>query len=263
VSDFAIAEVLDAHALLVRSYDERRAIWDALQLYGRSVEAAKKAADIARRYQGEHPLTANMLAKLCDAVMRRGSLHEAIDAATDTLHLRLKVLGDHDDTAASYKVLAYLMVRSGQYDEAIRFAQSALDIHAKGDEAVTDERRQVELKNLISQARYRLEYKSSVFVQIESKDASRANVNSSARSGEPRINPNSGATNGKHRISSNDCAANGEQRVNGDHIASNGKTRVISNRSSVTNGETGVNKHGSAPIDETSVNRVCAMSTEV
>ncbi|KAK2147470.1 hypothetical protein NP493_3436g00008 [Ridgeia piscesae] len=263
VSDFAIAEVLDAHALLVRSYDERRAIWDALQLYGRSVEAAKKAADIARRYQGEHPLTANMLAKLCDAVMRRGSLHEAIDAATDTLHLRLKVLGDHDDTAASYKVLAYLMVRSGQYDEAIRFAQSALDIHAKGDEAVTDERRQVELKNLISQARYRLEYKSSVFVQIESKDASRANVNSSARSGEPRINANSGATNGKHRISSNDCAANGEQRVNGDHIASNGKTRVISNRSSVTNGETGVNKHGSAPIDETSVNRVCAMSTEV
>ena len=263
VSDFAIAEVLDAHALLVRSYDERRAIWDALQLYGRSVEAAKKAADIARRYQGEHPLTANMLAKLCDAVMRRGSLHEAIDAATDTLHLRLKVLGDHDDTAASYKVLAYLMVRSGQYDEAIRFAQAALDIHAKGDKAVTDERRQVELKNLISQARYRLEYKSSVFVQIESKDASRPNVNSSARSGEPRVNDDSGATNGKHRVSINDSAVNGEQRVNGDHTASNGKTRVISNHSSVTNGESGVNKHSSASIDETSVNRVCAMSTEV
>ena len=173
VSDFAIADVIGAHALLVRSYDQRRVIWESLQLYGRSVEAAKKSADIARRYKGEHPLTADMLARLCDSVMKRGSLNDAIDTATDALHMRLKVLGDHDDTAVSYKVLAYLMVRSAQYDEAIRFAQAALDIYTKSG---SEDRRQ-ELDNMIAQARYRLEYKSNVFVQLESSESSRTNMN--------------------------------------------------------------------------------------
>ena len=265
VSDFAIAEVLDAHALLVRSYDERRAIWDALQLYGRSVDAARKAADIARQYKGEHPLTADMLAKLCDAVMRRGSLNDAIDAATDALHLRLKILGDHNDTAVSYKVLAYLMVRSGQYDETIRFAQSALDIYAKSD---ADEHRQMELKNLIAQARYRLEYKSSVFVQIESKDASRANVNSGARSSETRGNADNNATNGISRTSANVSATNGEHHVKAEISALCVKPRANANcsenrgnaSSSVTNR---VNSDSSAPSGEMSANSVCAMSTEV
>ena len=189
VSDFAITEVLGAHALLVRSYDQRRVIWESLQLYGRSVESAKKSADIARRYKGEHPLTADMLARLCDSVMKRGSLNDAIDTATDALHMRLKVLGDHDDTAVSYKVLAYLMVRSAQYDEAIRFAQAALDIYTKSG---SEDRRQ-ELDNMIAQARYRLEYKSNVFVQLESSESSRTNMNE--QSSRTNMNEQSSRTN--------------------------------------------------------------------
>ena len=83
----------------------------------------------------------------------------------------LQVLGEHVDTAASYKVLAYLMLRSGQYDEAVRFGEAALDIYVRLE---ATERTTGEVKNIVAQARYRLEYKSSVFVEIESRDASKA-----------------------------------------------------------------------------------------
>ena len=280
VSDFAIAEVLGAHALLVRSYDQRRVIWESLQLYGRSVEAAKQSADIARRYKGEHPLTADMLARLCDSVLKRGSLNDAIDTATDALHMRLKVLGDHEDTAASYKVLAYLMVRSAQYDEAIRFAQAALDIYCT--KRGSEDRRQ-DLDNMIAQARYRLEYKSNVFVQLESSESSRTNMNEqSSRTNmnkqlsRTNMNDLSSRTNMKEqscrtnmneqasrtnmnqqstRTNMNEHAA--ETRSSTANNTSNGYARS-SAEASATNGERRINTECSAPGGKTRINVDCS-----
>lgn len=173
VSDFVVRELLDEHPQLIAGYDSRRAIWDKLSLFARATEIARKAARVAEQFYGEHPVTASMQAHYCESIVKRGSLNEAIRAGVGALSSRIKLLGDHLDTATSYKDMAYLMLRSGQYDESVRFSQSALDIYEKLN---AGERHKIEMKNLMSQARYRLQYRSSVFVQLESKNASKRDI---------------------------------------------------------------------------------------
>ncbi|ELU11959.1 hypothetical protein CAPTEDRAFT_216763 [Capitella teleta] len=173
VSDFVARELLDEHPQLISGFDSRRAIWDKLSLFARATDVAKKAAKIAEQFYGEHPITARMQSTFCESVIKRGSLNEAIRAGVGALSTRSKLLGDHLDTAASYKEMAYLMLRSGQYDESVRFSQNALELY---DKLNAHERFKIEMKNLMAQARYRLEYRSSVFVQLESKDASKKDV---------------------------------------------------------------------------------------
>lgn len=173
VSDFVARELLDEHPQLIAGYDSRRAIWDKLSLFARATDVAKKAAKIAEQFYGEHPITAKMQSRFCESIIKRGSLNEAIRAGVGALSTRMKLLGNHMDTAASYKEMAYLMLRSGQYDESARFSQSALDLY---DKLHANERYKIEMKNLMAQARYRLQYHSSVFVQLESKDASKKDV---------------------------------------------------------------------------------------
>ena len=183
ISDFVVKESLDEHPRLLEGYDCRRAIWDHVCLFARAIEMARKAVDVCQNFYGDHPVTADMWCRLCECIMKRGSLNEAIGAGVRTLAVRVKVLGDHADTAQAYKMLAYLMLRSGQYDEAVRFGQSALDIYDKlttanidGSSPPITESQRIDVKNIMSQARYRLEYKSSVFVELESKDASKTQI---------------------------------------------------------------------------------------
>ncbi len=170
ISDLFLKEQIDDHPLFVEGYDCRRAIWDSLSLFQRAIDMSKKAATVCQGYYGEHPLTARMMANWCDCITKRGSLHDAISAGIKALAIRVKVLGDHVDTGLSYKSLAYLMLRSGQYDEATRFGQSALDIYEKMD---APERLKIDVRNVMAQARYRLDCKSSVYVQIQGKNASK------------------------------------------------------------------------------------------
>ena len=123
LSDLVMKEIVDKHPLLIQSYDQRRAIWDKLFLFGRATDISQKAVDVSKKFYGDHPITADMLVRLCECIMKRGSLADGIQTCIEALRIRIKVLGDHKSTALSYKTLAYLMLRSGQYDEAIRFAQ--------------------------------------------------------------------------------------------------------------------------------------------
>ena len=171
LSDLVMRDVADSHPLLLPSYDIRRAIWDAVLLFGRAGEMALKAVNVAQEFYGDHPVTASMMMRHCECIMKRGSLHECIDTCIKALMIRVKVYGEHKDTALSYKSLAYLMLRSGQYDEAVRFGQCALDIYEKIDAA---ERFKMDVNNLMTQARHRLESRSSVFA--DSKQGSRSDL---------------------------------------------------------------------------------------
>ena len=170
ISDFVVRETLAEHPVLIPGFDCRRAIWDRLCLFARATDTAKLVYEISRDHYGDHPQTATMAQNHCEAIIKRGSLNDAISAAVNALAVRCRVLGDHEDTAHSYKVMAYLMLRSGQYDEAVRFGQNAAEIYDKLD---TNERLKIEVRNIMAQARYRLEYKSSNFIQLESKNAAR------------------------------------------------------------------------------------------
>lgn len=175
LSDFVVRETLDCHPLLLDGYNCRRAIWDKLCLFARATDVAEKAAETARLYLGEHPMTAGVLMSQSDAVTRRGSLNTALRTAITALGIRLRVLDNSaEETASNYRAVAALMLRSGQYDEAVRFGQSAIDIYDKLDKI--DDRMRVEVKNMIAQARFRLECKATRYVEIESRDASKKNV---------------------------------------------------------------------------------------
>jgi tetratricopeptide (TPR) repeat protein len=177
ISDLFVTEMVNEHPLLIEGYNCRRIIWDSLCLFQRATDTAKKAVEISKSFHGEHPVTARMLSSLCDAIIKRGSLNDAIRAGIDALSIRSKVLGDHLETGESYKKLAYLMLRSGQYDEASRFGQSALEIFDKVD---ASEMLRIDVRNVIAQARLRLEYKSHVFVELQGRDASRKNLHNDA-----------------------------------------------------------------------------------
>ena len=172
LSDLVMHDVIDAHPLLVRSFEVRRAIWDSQLLFARAGDAAQKAAEIAQRFYGEHPLTARMITRVCECLIKRGSLQDCVDVCVRALRMRIKVLGDHLDTGLSYKSLAYLLLRSGQYDDAMRFAQSALDVYDKID---AGERYRVDARNVMTQARTRLEARSSIFGG-ESKSGSKTDL---------------------------------------------------------------------------------------
>ena len=183
VSDIFVTEMANEHPLFIEGYDCRRVIWDSICLFQRSTDAAKKAVDVSKEFRGEHPVTATMLSNLCDAIIKRGNLNDAIKAGISALSIRSKVLGDHLKTGESYKKLAYLMLRSGQYDEAARFGQSALEVFEKVD---ASEMLQIDVRNVIAQARLRLEYKSHVFVELQGREA-----NKKANYGNEKLNTSS------------------------------------------------------------------------
>ena len=174
VSDFMVTELLDKHPEMLDGYDCRRTIWDGLFLFQRATDAAKKAFDVASIHYGDHPVTATMALRLCESIIKRGSLNDAIESCVTSVTMRVRTLGDVADTGLAYKTLAYLMLRSGQYDEAVRFSQAALDVYEKIPDIT--ERMKIDVKNIIAQARYKLEYKSSVFIELKSKDASKRNI---------------------------------------------------------------------------------------
>ena len=173
ISDLFVGETMNAHPLLIEGYDCRRIIWDGLCLFQRATDMAKKAAEVSKTFYGEHPITARMMSNLCDAIIKRGVLQDAIRAGIEALSIRSKVLGDHQETGESYKKLAYLMLRSGQYDEAARFAQSALEVF---DKVRAPESLKIDARNVIAQARLRLDYKSHVYVELQGRDASKKNL---------------------------------------------------------------------------------------
>ena len=184
VSDLMLTELLDCHPMLISGYDCRRQIWDKFFLFARSSEIAQKAVDTSRRCYGDHPLTAMMLNNMCECIMKRGSLQDGVSFAVDALTIRIKVLGDHVDTGLSYKLLAHLMMRTGQYDEAVRFAQSGLDVYETVD---APEKHKIEIQNIMAQARFKLEHRSSQYIQISSRNASKTNI---AEENQLSANPN-------------------------------------------------------------------------
>lgn len=156
----------------------RRAIWDRLSLFERATAAARGASDAAVHRYGDHPRSATALAHLGDAIVKRGCLNEAIESVTAALAMRVRVLGQRDAaTASSYRTLAYLMLRSGQYDQAERFGRAALDACAAVADDDDDDRGSgvdddvvcvmTEARDIVTQARYRQQSRSSVYVQLE------------------------------------------------------------------------------------------------
>ena len=178
LSDGIIRDKLQGHPLTIDGPSCRRAIWDRLSLFERATGAARGAADAAVRRYSDHPRSATALAHLGDAIVKRGCLNEAIEAVTAALAMRVRVLGQRDAaTASSYRTLAYLMLRSGQYDQAERFGRAALDACAA---LVDDDERDVRLdddmvlvtteaRDIVTQARYRQQSRSSVYVQLETR----------------------------------------------------------------------------------------------
>lgn len=208
MSDAVVHGQLLGHPMVIDGLDSRRAVWDRLSLFDRATATARLAADTACRHLGDHPRSAALLARLCDSIVKRGSLNDAIDAVIGTVRMRRSVLGDHhQDTASSYRTLAYLMLRTGQYDQAERFGLAAIesasaisavvscrkrsasevvDVNDNDDgyegggsssaHGATDDdgvsllnRIVVEAKEIIGQAHYRKQCKSSVFVQLETR----------------------------------------------------------------------------------------------
>ena len=176
LSDGIIRDKLQGHPLTIDGLSCRRAIWDRLSLFERATAAARTAADTAVRRYGDHPRSATALAHLGDEIVKRGSLNEAIEAVTTALAMRVRVLGQRNAaTASSYRTLSYLMLRSGQYDQAERFALAALDACAALADDL-DERRTAgeddvvlvvtESREIVTQARCRLQSRSSVYVQL-------------------------------------------------------------------------------------------------
>jgi len=179
LSDGVIRDKLQGHPLTVDGLNCRRAIWDRLSLFERATAAARGAADTAVRRYGDHPRSATALAHLGDEIVKRGCLNEAIEAVTAALAMRVRVLGQRDAaTASSYRTLAYLMLRSGQYDQAERFGLAALDAcaavaddHDERGARVDDDIVSVmaEARDVVTQARYRQQSRSSVYVQLETR----------------------------------------------------------------------------------------------
>jgi len=179
LSDGIVRDKLQGHPLTIDGLSCRRAIWDRLSLFERATAAARGAADAAVRRYGDHPRSATALAHLGDATVKRGCLNEAIEAVTAALAMRVRVLGQRDAaTGASYRTLAYLMLRSGQYDQAERFGRAALDAcDAVADD--DDERGarinddvvsvMTDARDIVTQARYRQQSRSSVYVQLETR----------------------------------------------------------------------------------------------
>jgi len=178
LSDGVVRDKLQGHPLTIDGLTSRRAIWDRLSLFERATAAARGAADAAVRRYGDHPRSAEALAHLGDAIVKRGCLNEAMQAVTAALAMRVRVMGQRDAaTASSYRTLAYLMLRSGQYDQAERFGVAALeacsavaddgDHHRRGrvdDTAISVMR---DARDIVTQARYRQQSRSSAYVQLD------------------------------------------------------------------------------------------------
>lgn len=179
LSDGIVRDKLQGHPLTIDGLSCRRAIWDRLSLFERATAAARGAADAAIRRYGDHPRSAAALANLGDAIVKRGCLNEAIEAVTAALAMRVRVLGQcNAATASSYRTLAYLMLRSGQYDQAERFARAALDACAAVADDVDERGMRVEddvvsvmaeSRDIVCQARYRQQSRSSAYVQLETR----------------------------------------------------------------------------------------------
>jgi len=179
LSDGIIRDKLQGHPLTIDGLSCRRAIWDRLSLFERATAAARGAADTAVRRYGDHPRSATALAYLGDEIVKRGCLNEAIEAVTTALAMRVRVLGQRDAaTASSYRTLAYLMLRSGQYDQAERFGLAALDAcaavvddHEERGVRINDDLVSVmtEARDVVTQARYRQQSRSSAYVQLETR----------------------------------------------------------------------------------------------
>jgi len=164
VIDFALGPVTDQIPFMQQGYNNRRSIWEKMGLYQWAADAARKAAGLADKYYGEHPITGDMYMKLCDCLIKTGETREALGASLNALGIRQRVLGRHLDTALAHKAAAYLLLRAGYYQEAVDHGRLALDIcHEVG----AHERYSVDTETIITQGEFRLRQAASYYVHLD------------------------------------------------------------------------------------------------
>ena len=162
--DFVAEDLLGLHPAMLKGYDIRREIWERQGLFSRAAGVARKAAEIASRHYGDHPLTSAMQSRLCECLVKSGDSSEALRWAVLSLNGREQLLGRHLDTALSHKMLAYLMLRRGNHGIALKHGQLALDMC---NDLRVHRRFVKDVEIILAQAQRRQMYSEGSYVRLE------------------------------------------------------------------------------------------------
>lgn len=176
LSDLCVNELLGTeHPLLLNGYDRRNSIWKESGLFSRAVQAAKAASKIAQTIYGRHPDSVVYLQRLIDALIRRGTLGDAIEPAGESLTILHRTLGVSKQTLEASKTLLELLVKTGYYGYSLEVGNYA----AKLINQLTDVMQQkTEITQLLAHSKLQLEYQkqASQIVRMQTDTSSKGTL---------------------------------------------------------------------------------------